>query len=524
VIGVVRAPCDRGVVATASQPGDTRQRRRRAVLVASILGSSMAFIDGSADNLALPALQQDLGATPVQEQWVIEIYTLSLAALVLVGGALGDRFGRRRVFQIGVAGFALASMACGLAATPGQLILARAVQGLGAALLVPGSLALIGSHFDGDARGRAFGVWSGATAVTSALGPVVGGWLIDAWSWRAVFFLNAPAAIATMAIAQRVPEAKGDLGSGRLDGLGALLVSVGLLSGTYGLIELQSGAGARPIAALVVGGLALVGFVWAEARSAAPTMPLGMFRSRTFLGANLLTLFLYAGLGGALFFVPFDLIQVHGYPPTQAGWALLPFVVVMSLLSTVSGHLGRWFGTRKLLVVGPIVAAVGFALFARPGVGGSFWTTFFPASAVLGLGMGITVAPLTTAVMGAVPTERSGAASGINNAVARAAGLIAVAAFGVVLVAGFHRELDRELAARPLPPALRAQVDAERGKLAAAEAPAGLPEGERAAVKAMFGTAFVAGFRQVMLLAALLALISAGAAALLVEDTPASPK
>jgi EmrB/QacA subfamily drug resistance transporter len=491
------------------------------VLAATILGSSMAFIDGTAVNVALPALQKSLGATVVQVQWVVEAYALFLSALLLVGGSLGDHFGRRRVFLTGVAGFALASAWCGLAPGTGQLIAARAVQGVAAALLVPGSLALLSASFDEKRRGRAIGTWSGFGSITAAVGPLVGGWLIDHASWRWVFALNLPVAAAVMVIALRwVPESRDPEASGRLDWPGALLATLGLGGVTYGLIESSRLGWTHPgvLGALGIGAASLAGFLAVEARTAQPMMPLSLFRSRTFAGANLLTLWLYAALGGTLFFLPFNLIQVQGYSATAAGGALLPFVLLMFTLSRWSGGLTDRYGARRPLILGPAVAACGLALFARPGVGGSYWTTFFPAILVLGLGMAISVAPLTTAVMGAVGESHAGVASGINNAVSRCAGLLAIAVLGIVLLGTFSRGLDRRLATLDLTPEIRQALTAERTRLANLEAPASAPPDVRARVHAAVDEAFVDGFRRVMLVAAGLALLASLSAAWLIRE------
>jgi EmrB/QacA subfamily drug resistance transporter len=490
------------------------------VLAATILGSSMAFIDGTAVNVALPALQKSLGATVVQVQWVVEAYALFLSALLLVGGSLGDHFGRRRVFLTGFAGFALASAWCGLAPGTGQLIAARAVQGIAAALLVPGSLALLSASFDEKRRGRAIGTWSGFGSITAAVGPLVGGWLIDHASWRWVFALNLPVAAAVMMIALRwVPESRDPEASGRLDWPGALLATLGLGGVTYGLIESSRLGWTHPgvLGALGIGAVSLAGFLAVEARTAQPMMPLSLFRSRTFAGANLLTLWLYAALGGTLFFLPFNLIQVQGYSATAAGGALLPFVLLMFSLSRWSGGLVDRYGARRPLILGPAVAACGLALFARPGVGGSYWATFFPAILVLGLGMAISVAPLTTTVMGAVGESHAGVASGINNAVSRCAGLLAIAVLGIVLLGTFSRGLDRHLAKLDLTPEIRQGLTAERTRLANLEAPASAPPDVRARVHAAVDEAFVDGFRRVMLVAAGLALLASLSAAWLIR-------
>jgi EmrB/QacA subfamily drug resistance transporter len=482
----------------------------------------MVFIDGTVVNVALPALQRELNASLVDVQWVIEAYALFLAALLLVGGAAGDRFGRRRVFLLGVALFAVSSVWCGLARNVHELIAARALQGIGGALLVPGSLAVISASFAEAERGKAIGTWSGATAIASALGPVLGGWLIDHLSWRAVFFINPPLAAIVIAIALRhVSESRNDEMRGNLDGSGALLVTLGLGGVLYGLIESSNAGWSHPgiIAPFLLGVIALAAFVAVEMRAAAPMMPTRLFRSRTFAGANLLTFLLYGALG-SLFFVPLNLIQVQNYSTTAAGAAMLPLILLLALLSRWSGGLIDRYGAKATLVVGPAIAACGFALFALPAIGGSYWVTFFPAMVVLGLGMAISVAPLTTTVMDSVDTGFVGAASGINNAAARVAGLLAVAVFGLIMASIFNRSLASHLERAELAPPVIEAVQLQRSKLAAIEVPASTDARAAALARLAIGEAFVTGFRWIMLISAALAVASAASALALIGREP----
>jgi EmrB/QacA subfamily drug resistance transporter len=510
---IVMPPCDAGVVRSETAASPCPKSSQPYVLAVTILGSSMVFIDGTVVNVALPALQADMNASVVDVQWVVESYALLLAALLLLGGALGDKFGRKRMFSTGVALFALASVWCGLVPSVRQLIVARAVQGIGGALLVPGSLAIIGASFGANERGTAIGTWSGFTAITSAVGPVLGGWLIDNVSWRAVFLLNAPLAMVVLALAWRhVPESRDDAAAGvGLDWRGAALATLALGAIVYGLVEApRFGFGdPRVLGALAGGAAASIGFILVEARIQNPMVPLALFRLRDFSGANLLTLLLYTALGGGLFFLPLNLIQVQGYGATAAGAAILPFVLIMFFLSRWSGGLVARYGARLPLMIGPVIAAIGFALFIPPGVGGSYWTTFFPAVVVLGLGMAVSVAPLTTTVMNAVGERRTGIASGINNAVARTAGLLAIAILGLALTYTFNRALDTRVSRLELSLVARQAVDGQRAKLAGAEFGDQISAETRTALQEAIDDAFVTGFRRIMMIAALLALLGA---------------
>ena len=523
---IVKQPCDEGVIRSKPAAAPCRRVAEPWILAATILGSSLAFIDGTAVNVALPALQKNLNATVLDVQWVVESYGLFLAALLLVGGSAGDRFGRRLVFCAGTALFALASLWCGVAPDVGQLIIARAAQGVGGALLVPGSLAIISASFDEERRGWAIGIWSGFSAITAAVGPVVGGWLVEHVSWRAVFFINIPLAVVVLIISfLHVPESRSANSGKRLDGWGAGLAAFGLGTLVYGLIESSRLGFSHPriLAAFILGALSLAAFLVVEARSRDPMLPLTMFRSRNFAGANLLTLFLYTALGGALFFFPLNLIQVQGYSATKAGTALLPFVLIMFILSPWSGGLVKKYGAKLPLVVGPVITAFGYALFIIPGIGGPYWTTFFPAAAVLGIGMATTVAPLTTTVMSAVPESQAGVASGVNNAVSRTAGLLGVAVLGVVMLHAFNRELDRHLARLDIAPEASRLIDEQRARMAEAEPPSNVSDETRAALKRAINESFVFGFRLVMSSAVGLALASALSAFMMIAGK-AAPK
>jgi EmrB/QacA subfamily drug resistance transporter len=482
----------------------------------------MAFLDASVVNVALPIIQRDLGIRVDLVQWIVEAYLLFLASLVLVGGVLGDRFGRRRIFVAGVLVFAVASSGCGLAPSATLLIASRALQGIGAALLVPGSLSLISaSYADEGARGAAIGTWSSASAILGALGPVAGGWVVAHASWRWLFFFNVPiAALVSILAMARVAETRDDDADPRADAAGAALITLALGTLVYGLVEAGNPGGvARPrvIASLALGALLAAAFVFFESRTPAPMVPLSLFRSRTFSGVNLLTLLLYGALGAGLFFLPFDLIQVQSYSPAAAGASLLPIVLIIGAMSRSMGALSGRLGARGPLVLGPLVASGGFLLLALPAIGGSYWCTFFPGVTVLGLGMGITVAPLTAAVMGSVDGRHAGLASGINNAVARAAALLAVAALGLVLVARFNAGLDERLDGMHLAVDVMRSVDAQRGKLAAAELPATMSLALADKLRLAIEVAYVGAFRVLMLTCAGLAALGSGTAVVLVK-------
>lgn len=511
--GPQRFPCE--VAVPAEGLPVCAERARPWVLAATILASSMAFIDGSVVNVALPAIQRGLSGQVTDLQWVVNAYALTLAALLLTGGAAGDLYGRRRVFAAGILSFAVASAGCGVAQSTAHLVIARAFQGVGAALLVPNSLAILGASFADEARGKAIGTWAGAAAITTAAGPILGGWLVETWSWRAIFFINLPVAAVALGITWRfVPRVRGD--GGKLDGIGAAAVTAGLALASYGLIGFGDAGGDPRLfwAVLGAGAVLLGGFVVYESRVSRPMIPLELFRSRSFAGANVLTLLVYFSLSGALFFVPLNLIQVQGYSATAAGAAFLPFTLVMGVLGRWSGGLVDRYGPRGPLVVGPLVVAGGFLALALPTLGGPYWTTFFPGMLVLGLGMAVTVSPLTTTVLDTVPERRTGVASGVNNAASRLAGALAVAVMGVVAVTTFSAELGDRLAALPLSSELQRELMVRAPGLAGMRLPDGVSAELRGPVTAAIDQSFIAGFRVLMWIAAGLSASGALVAAL----------
>ena len=516
----MRPPCDEAVIRSADAGFPCAARARPWILAATILGSSLAFIDSTVVNVALPALQASFHATLADVQWVVESYGLFLGALILVGGSLGDLFGRRLIFLAGVGTFAAASAACGYAANVQQLVMARSIQGVGAAFLVPGSLAIISASFDEKSRGAAIGTWSGFTAITAASGPVLGGWLIEHASWRWVFFINLPLAGAVIALSLwRVPESRSAI-AGRVDWPGALLITLGLGGLVNGFIESATLGWTHPLVAgsLLVGLACSAVFVLVEARSASPMVPLTLFASRSFSGANLLTLLVYAAVAIFFFLFPLNLIQVQQYSATATGAAALPLILLIFLLSRWSGGLVGRYGPRVPLIFGPLVAALGFALFALPSAGASYWKAFFPALVVLGFGMAITAAPLTTVVMNSVNPDRVGAASGINNAVARVASVLAIAVLGIVMVNAFASGLNHALAGLSLQPETLRYIQGEEIKLAGLQLPRGVNPSTLSAIRESAGKAFVFGFRVVVLICAGLSVAGSLVAWLLIPE------
>jgi EmrB/QacA subfamily drug resistance transporter len=419
------------MIATAA----AESRSRIAVLVAAIVASSMSYIDITALSVALPIIKAKLPANDAQAQWVAEGYLLFLSALILIGGALGDRYGRRRLFVLGIWIFALSSIGCAIATLPGLLIAARCVQGVGAALMIPESLALITATFDARSRGRAIGIWAATSAIMMTAGPVLGGWLTQSFSWRLVFWINIPLAVVALFLAYRgVPESRAENASGKPDLLGSALITVALALIVAALMQMQRGTANPNSFPLFIAGLALLGaFVFVERRSSAPVVPLRLFESRRFTIASVYTFLLYAALGGELFLVPFQLQHIMRYSPLATGLALMPTIALIAAGSPISGAFAARAGERLPLIAGAAIAAVGIGLFVRLGFGAPYGSSVLPATIVLGIGIALAVPPLLTTVMGAADSDDVGAASGINNAISRVGNVVAIAVLGVVI-------------------------------------------------------------------------------------------
>jgi EmrB/QacA subfamily drug resistance transporter len=501
-----RQPCDEYAAGRGEAPIPCPERDKPWVLATAILGSSLAFIEGSVVNLALPALQSDFETTSTELQWVMNAYLLVLGSFMLIGGSLGDRYGLRRVFLVGTAIFGASALAAALAPSMSLLIAARVLQGLGGALLVPSSLALVGSHFPEEERGRAIGTWAGASALTTAAGPVLGGWLVDHWGWPSVFFLVVPFAALTIIVCRwRVPVSPVKRGD-QLDYAGALLLVASLALLIYALVSSQS----LPVRIAAVMFFLVLGaaFLLHEKRFKTPMLPLRLFSSSAFSGANLMTLLLYCALTGALYFLPFNLIQVQGYSAAQAGAAFLPFTLILGFGSTFAGDMIRKFEPRMILTVGPVVTAAGFVALAIPGANASYISGFLPGILIIGVGMTLSVAPLTTVVMSSVSGSETGVASGVNNTAARIAGVLAVAVLTAVAVWQFTGAVDLQLEAQNVPRELSDVLTSNASALAELKAPEGTPERLAATVSDAVAFAYVRTFRLLVVICGLLAAVS----------------
>jgi EmrB/QacA subfamily drug resistance transporter len=497
----VAPPC--GQYGTADEASPCSPAQQKWILIATILGSTLAFMDGSVVNIALPTLQSRFQATSSAIQWVVQSYALFSAALLLLGGAIGDRYGRRRTFLWGVAIFAVASATCAASVTLGQLVAARAVQGVGAALLIPQGLSILSASFPPDQRGRAIGTWSAWTSIFSALGPVTGGWLMQLWSWRLIFLLNLPVALVIFLLASRIPESRATLEDGsapKLDSLGATLATLSFVAIIYSLsFAPQFGWRSPQVYGLLILGIVLLAaFLRSQSGRPHAMMPLFLFRIPRFLAANLLTLLLYGGLGGALYVIPFYVIQVRHYSTPAAGTVFLPLIAIMFLFSARVGALIPKLGERTLLFAGSALAGAGFAAFAILDNHQSYFLIVLPGVLLLGIGMTLVVAPLTNAVMSSVPQDQTGVASAVNNALSRLAGLLAVSLLSLLLVHGFRTSMGAQLQNSALPQEARDQMTANESRLHDTPIPANLSPAQHSEATSLLDHAFLSGFRLVM--------------------------
>ena len=503
----------------------------RWTMASVILASSMAFIDSTALNVVLPSLQQSLRATGSDLFWILNAYLLMLASLILVGGSLGDKLGRKKVFMTGIAVFIAGSAACGFAPTVNFLIAFRLLQGIGGALMIPGSLSLLSSSVNENERGKAIGTWSAITTVVTIGGPVIGGALGDAGLWRYIFFINVPIGIAALFILWRkVGESRDTDSDGVLDLRGAITILLGLALLTFGFLRMPAlGFGHWQVAGSLAAGLCLLTiFILIERRSQDPMMPLSLFASPTFSGANLLTFFLYAGLGAGMLFLSLNLVQIQGYSQLESGLTFLPFTVLMITIARSAGSFADKKGPRLLLIAGPAMAGIGLLLlsFVKQTTGPSaYWTSFFPGVLALGLGMSFTVAPLTTTVMSSVGDQFSGTASGINNAMTRIASVFANAIFGALAVLFFSGTLQDKIKDLPLGAGEKQEIRAEAVNLGNAKTPASLhTAADRAVVEKAYHSSFIDAYARILQISAALAFLGALMSFLFIKNKPAIPK
>jgi len=495
------------------------------IMVSAILASAMAFIDSTALNVVLPSLQQSLHASGTDLFWLLNAYLLMLASLILIGGALGDKLGRKKIFMVGIFIFIAGSAACGLAPEITLLIIFRIVQGIGGALMIPGSLSLISSSIDEKERGKAIGTWSAITTVVTMGGPVLGGALADAGLWRYIFFINIPIGLAALLILWRnVKEIKDEGGDLKLDFPGSVTIALGLALLTFGFLRIPAiGFNNWQIyCSFSAGILLLAAFIFIEIKSKHPMMPLHLFTNLTFSGANLLTFFLYAGLGAGMLFLSLNLVQVQGYSQLQSGLTFLPFTVLMITMARFAGSLADKYGPRLLLIIGPATAGTGLLIlsFVKQTAGPSaYFTTFFPGVIIFGMGMSFTVAPLTTAVMGSVSDHFSGTASGVNNAISRIANVFAYAIFGALAVLFFSGALADHVKDIPVNEKEKQEILAQAANLGNAKAPVGLSAPNKIIVEKNYHESFISAYSKIMKISAVLGFLGALMAFIFIKNT-----
>jgi len=488
----------------------------RLILMATVIASGMVYLDGTVVTVALPQIQADFQATLSGVQWLVDSYILFLTVPILVAGSLSDRYGRRKLFNIGLIGFAASSVVCGAAGTLEQLIIARIFQGIFGAIMLPGSLAILNASFPPSQRGRTVGTWSAFTPLTTAIGPLLGGWLVDNVSWRAAFYINLPLALITLYLSWRyIPESKSEVVPEKQDWAGAGLITLGLGGLIFGLIEGPKRGWADSLVwiSLVVSLVCLVAFVVVELKTKHPMIPFSLFKHREFSGVTLVTFILYFAMSGVFFFFTLNLQQIQEFSATRAGLAFMPIIILLFLFSRPAGTFADRYGPRRLMIIGPLVMAVGFFMYMIPGGAANYWLTFFPATVIFGIGLGITVTPLTVVALAAVPTGQSGLASGVSNAVSRVATMLAVAMLGFVMVLQFGASLQTRTQDLSLTPNERQTLSVEALNLGGAKSPDSLDTDLKAQVDAVIDIAFVDAFRLMMALCGGLALLSAGVTA-----------
>lgn len=491
------------------------------VLLVAILGSSMAFIDSTAVNTILPVLQRELNATITQTQWIIEGYALFISSLILLGGALGDKYGRKKIFILGLLVFSLSSIACGFSIGTKQLIYARAFQGVGGALLVPGSLAIVNTSFNSESRGRALGVWSALSGATTGLGPVLGGWLAENMSWRLIFFINIPIALIVLAVLVfKVTEDKPQ-SSTKLDILGSVLISAGLGFIIFGLIESSNHSflSFHVLGTISFGLLLIAWFVYHENRIKYPILPLNIFNSKTFTGSNIVSLLFWAAWNAAIFFIPFGFIQLHGYTATEVALGFLPAILMLFIAAPITGVFINRIGVRLPLMIGNSIIAIAYLFFAFPGLTTKYVNDWLFPILLMGLGIGITISPMVSAVMGSIDKAYSGLGSGINNTVGRVAGLFAIAILGVVAINSFNFGLDKLMVDIPLDLEARQFIELEKIKLAGAEIPHWLSENVASRLSLSIKQSFLYSFRIVMVLNVIIAFAGTIVAYFMIDDS-----
>lgn len=498
---------------------NTSSLQGKCILLATILASGMAFLDGTVVNIAIPVIQYKLHATLSQIQWVVNSYTLMLAALILISGSLGDRFGRKRIFLIGIGFFTVSSFLCSISHNITQLIFFRTLQGIGAAMMIPGSLSIIDRSFEEKIRGKVIGLWSGFAGGIAALGPFLGGWLVQTFGWPSIFYINIPIGIIAFFITLRfVPETK-NTDAKSLDLFGSLLMLVGLFGISYGLIQGSSIGWNTPVitGSLVGGCIALIAFVYTEMKVKEPIFPIHILTSPLVAGANIVTLFLYFALNGVIFFLVLNLQQVQHYSPLYAGMSMLPSILLITFLSGPAGSLADRIGPRVPMIVGPLLVSAGMVLFTIPGTHAHYFTQYFPGLVLFGLGMSLVIAPLTKSAL-AVNPKYSGAASGVNNAISRIAALFGIALLGAILVSMFASNLQERLHASNLPQKQQQEVLQQNNKLLNITLPEKSTFLQKQEMRSAIDTAFIYGFRWIMGINALLAFFSAVIASITIHN------